>query len=405
MSLKLWTVAMIMSIAVAAVSAAERLAGSDVPAPLAPWVSWVLDGVPERDCPQLFNSDQRRCVWSSPLHLALDTQGGEFELTLTNYGRSWAALHGGDGQWPQAVTVDGSPAVVVSHLGRPALDLTAGRHQVSGRFEWPALPEILQVPPELGVVELEVDGVARPRISAASGGQLWLKLKAEAASEGDRVETRVFRQLTDDLPMTVETVLELDVAGTPREWRTHGMLLEGALPMRLTSPLPARLESDGELRLQLQPGHWRIALLSRQANATARLAPPAAAAPWPEDEVWAFAARNALRLVEVRGGAVVDPRQANAAHGIEGQKSREQRSVEKVDGERPRGDISRARRDIGGENIVPAEVAPVGLGRTRDFGDPGRVAEAKIEALRADRRQHVAGFADEYDPVAGERLG
>ncbi len=318
MSLKSWLVTVIMSIAFSGVFAAERLEARDVPAPLAPWVSWALDGVPDLDCPQFFNSDQRRCVWSGLLHVAVDGHGGTFEVSLASYARSWAALPGGEGQWPQAVTVDGSPAVIVAHLGHPALQLPVGQHVLRGHFEWPVLPEILQVPPELGMVELNVEGASDPRITAGSGGQLWLKRRAAAASEGDRLELKVFRRLVDELPMTVDTVLELDVAGTPHEWRSAGMLLEGAVPMQLTSPLPARLEADGVLRLQLRPGHWRVELRSRQSSATARLGPPQAEAPWPSDEVWAFAARNALRLVEVRGGAVVDPRQTNAPEAWQG---------------------------------------------------------------------------------------
>ena len=312
MSLKSWVAALSMSIVVSTVSATERWVASDVPAALAPWVSWALDGVPDLDCPQFFNSDQRYCVWSGPLRISVHARGGSFDVDVAIHARSWVALPGGAGQWPQAVTVDGSAALVVAHAGRPAVELPAGRHQLSGRFEWPVLPEILQVPAQLGIVELNVDGAPRARISAASGGQLWLKLKADAVNEGDRVESRVFRQLVDELPMTVETVLELEVAGRAQEWRTTGMLLDGAVPMQLSSPLPARLEADGELRVQLQPGRWRIELRSRQRAATTRLAPPDAAAPWPEQEIWAFAARNALRLVEVRGGTVVDPLQTNA---------------------------------------------------------------------------------------------
>jgi hypothetical protein len=292
--------------------AAERLAIGDVPAPLAPWVSWVLDDVPERDCPLYFNSDQRRCAWSSPLHLELDARGGGFATTVSVHARSWVALPGGDGQWPQGVTVDGSDAVVVAHAGRPAVLLASGRHRLAGRFEWRALPETLHLPADTGVVEVKIEGVAQPRVSAVGNGELWLKPRGDAVSGGDSVEARVFRQLVDELPMTVETVLELDVSGAAREWQSRGMLLEGAVPMQLTSPLPARLEVDGTLRLQLRSGHWRVVLRSRQAAPTAHLAPPTAAAPWPAEEVWAFAARNALRLVEVRGGTVVDPLQTNA---------------------------------------------------------------------------------------------
>ncbi len=292
--------------------AVERVAPADLPAQLAPWVSWALDGVPDYDCPYLFNSDQRRCNWSGPLHVSVAANGGEFDMALAIYARAWVALPGGDGQWPQQVSVDGSAAVVIAQGGRPTILLAPGRHQVAGRFEWSQLPEVLQVPPDLGLVQLQLEDLPAPRIVAARGGQLWLKLKAGPAAEGDRVDSKVYRQLIDDLPMSVVTVLELDVAGSQREWSTVGMLLEGAVPMQLNSPLPARLEADGLLRVQLRPGHWRIELSSRQQTAVARLAPPSAAAPWPEEEVWAFAARTALRLVEVRGGSEIDPRQTSA---------------------------------------------------------------------------------------------
>ena len=107
MSLKSWMTALAMSLIVSAVSAAERLAVSDVPAPLTPWVSWALDGVPDLDCPQFFNSDLRHCVWSGPVHITVDARGGAFDVGLAILARSWVALPGGDGQWPQTVTVDG----------------------------------------------------------------------------------------------------------------------------------------------------------------------------------------------------------------------------------------------------------------------------------------------------------
>ena len=318
MSLKSWLWAVCTGLMFSTASAVERLASSDVPTPLAPWVSWVLDGVPDLACPQFFNSDQRRCVWSGPLRIDVDAKGGSFEADFAIHARSWVALPGGEGQWPQAVTVDGSAAVVVAHEGRPALQLAAGRHHLRGRFVWPSLPDILHVPPEIGVVEVNVGGAARARITAVSSGELWLKHKNEAASDGDRIELRVFRQLVDELPMTIETVLEIDVAGSAREWHTAGLLLDGAVPMQLTSDLPARLEADGLLRLQLQPGHWRVELRSRQSAMTSSLSAPVVPAPWPAEEIWAFAARTALRLVEVRGGTVVDPQQTNTPQAWRG---------------------------------------------------------------------------------------
>ena len=40
-----------------------------------------------------------------------------------------------------------------------------------------------------------------------------------------------------------------------------------------------------------------------------------------------------------------------------------------------------------------------------DLGDIGGVAQSHIQALRADRRQHVGGFANQRDAMPGKLLG
>ena len=43
--------------------------------------------------------------------------------------------------------------------------------------------------------------------------------------------------------------------------------------------------------------------------------------------------------------------------------------------------------------------------RLGDVGDIGRIAQSQVEPLRADRWQHVSGFADQRDTMAGELVG
>ena len=97
-------------------------------------------------------------------------------------------------------------------------------------------------------------------------------------------------------------------------WRWFGLALPpGFVPLALDSPLPTRLEADGRLRVQLQPGVWTLAIDARYAAAAPpeRLAPPAQDAPWPETEVWAWAARPELRTVSLRGAQAIDPQQTD----------------------------------------------------------------------------------------------
>ena len=304
-----WMLALALLGAGANLTALERLPQNAVPDALRDWVPWVLHEVPEHDCPYRFNADQQRCLWSGPLTLTLTDRGGSFAVGLTAYAPGWIALPGGAAQWPLDVELDGRPAVVTTHDQRPAVAVVSGRHQLSGRFAWPALPDSLTVPPEFGLISATVNGVARA--GAANNGQLWLKAPVVAAADTDRLDVQVFRQLIDELPMTVITQIDLDVAGAQREITLRGAMLADSVPVRLDSPLPARLEADGALRLQLRPGHWQLQLQTRQRQPVSGLALPALSAPWPATEVWTFAARTALRLVEVHGGSAVDPRQTS----------------------------------------------------------------------------------------------
>lgn len=297
---------------------ARPLAPEQVPEPLQAWVPWVLHGEERQACPFLFNDfGQRTCAWPTRLQLALAAAGGSFNQTWQLYAEQWVALPGSDRQWPQTVTVNGTPAVVGLHERRPALLLPPGQYRIAGTFLWQQLPEALPIPPDTGLVELEVNGepVAFPDMS---NGQLWLRPRdsgqAGRGGDSDSVELQVFRRISDEIPMLVTTHIDLQVSGRPRELLIGRVLLDDFIPLAISGPLPARLEADGRLRLQVRPGRFGVEVLARHPAQRDALQRPAVSAPWPEDEVWVFAAHNELRLVEVEGVTSIDPRQTNLPH-------------------------------------------------------------------------------------------
>lgn len=299
------------SLASGLAQAAPPLRVDEVPAPLAPWWSWVLYGETSPDCPWQTAEATRVCAWPGRVALAVDDAGASFELDVEVWGEAEVPLPGREGQWPQDVRVDDAPAVVVARDGVPTLQLAAGRHRLAGRVEWQRAPETLQVPPAYGLLELTLRGQPVPTPRRAAGGELWLAspVAADAQAEADALRLQVYRKLVDELPLQVETLLELDVSGTQRELAFAGAMLADGVPMRLDSPLPARLEADGRLRVQVRPGHWQLRVTSRLPGPVSRLTRPPTDAHWPPDEVWVFDARPALRVVEPTGGTQVDPRQ------------------------------------------------------------------------------------------------
>lgn len=304
---------LVLCVTASATAAPEPLRADAVPAPLAPWLAWALDGAPDPACPWVAAGGVRECVWPGRLLLEVQADGARFEQQVDTWSPSLVPLPGRAGQWPQDVRVDDEPAVVIEHEGMPALRLAAGVHHIAGRFEWSAPPESLRVPPAVGLLELVRDGRAVPHPQRAPGGELWLQTTpGEAAqTERDTLRLQVFRRVTDEVPLQVETLLDFDVAGTQREVTFANALPAAAQPMRIDASLPTRLDPDGRLRVQVRPGHWTVRVLTRQPGPVGELARPAGDAQWPAEEVWVFDSRPTLRVVDVAAGTPVDPRQTS----------------------------------------------------------------------------------------------
>lgn len=298
-------------LSMAAAAQAAPLAERDVPAPLKPWIGWVLYGQEPELCPPLHdNAVQKLCVWPGQLQLKLDAAGGRFTLQARLDAPGWLVLPGSEEAWPQDVQANGRAAPVLSAHNAPSLYLPAGEHRVNGAFAWKALPEALQLPAGAGLVELEIENRAISHPARDPQGRLWLGRSAlNPAAQDDHLDLRVFRLVEDGIPLRVVTRLQIEAGGAVREETIGPVLLPGLLPLSLEGNLPARLEDDGRLRLQLRPGLWTLTLTARAPGPIAQLDAPVLPAPWPQQEVWSFLAHPELRVVELSGAPAVDPRQ------------------------------------------------------------------------------------------------
>src|SRR5277367_52504 len=84
---------------------------------------------------------------------------------------------------------------------------------------------------------------------------------------------------------------------------------------------------------------------------------------------------------------------------------REQASVQQIDGDGAAGHIGPALPLVTREHVGPSNIQLVTPRIGDDLGDGGGVAQPEIEALRADRRHDMRGFAYECDTLAGKGTG
>ncbi|MEK7990098.1 MAG: hypothetical protein VSS52_003765 [Thiotrichaceae bacterium] len=290
-----------------------------IPESLQDWTDWVLHDTPDRECPFIYNSNERLCYWASELHLKIDDNKASWQQEWQVYGEGWIPLVGSRKYFPQNVTLqvldtDNSPSlpvIVSEHEQTPSAFLQAGHYILSGEFVWQRQPEYLQVPNVTGLVSLEIDGKIVEHPTLDNSGRLWLRQRGVANEEptkDNRLDIRVYRHVIDDIPLQIETRIELDVAGKHREEILSPALLAEQIPMSLNSPLPARLEANGQLKVQVRPGSWVILLTARYANAVNEMTLPLPEL-WANEEVWVFEGKNHLRWVEVQNVDAIDPRQ------------------------------------------------------------------------------------------------
>lgn len=292
---------------------AVPLAPQDIPEPLRPWVKWVLQDHKEYDCPFIYNNnDQKQCLWPSRLELKLDARGGSFSQQWLVAAEEWIAVPGDAEHWPQDVKLNNQPALVTDRSGVPSLWVQPGTYTITGTFVWDSLPQALQVPQNVGLVALTLENRVIDFPQLDGSGKVWLKQGAvEQEHVEDRLELKVYRRLTDEIPVMVTVRLDLQVAGKQREVLLGPAITSDYIPMSLNSPLPARLEPNGQLRVQVRTGNWTLILIARYTGTNVSVIPlPAVSGgSWPQEEIWVFEARPHLRQVEIEGVPAIDPQQ------------------------------------------------------------------------------------------------
>ncbi len=312
MKRRTWLVLWLCLLQYAAVGAGP-LPVAEVPPALQPWIPWALYNHQPHDCPFVYNQHPAlRCLWPSRLTLQLTAQGGTFAQHWVTFTEAWITLPGGAEHWPQDVQRNGQPVAVSARAGTPALLVPPGTHSITGTFVWDTLPQALAIPATTGLVGLTLEGQTVEFPDLDQAGQLWLRRGgAEQEQAEDSLELRVYRRITDDIPLLVTVRMDVNVSGKQREVVFGPVLSPDFIPLVLTSPLPARLEADGRLRAQVRPGAWSIVLQMRHTGVrlSALALPSGVEAPWPPDEIWTVELRPPLRHVEIDGVAPIDAQQ------------------------------------------------------------------------------------------------
>ena len=308
--MKTWMLAAMLTLSCPAWAETE----TPVPKELDGWQAWVQYGQEFHYCPFLSSSNSagqadRICAWPGRLTMDLNQVGGRFSQSWVSYVDTWLPLPGNLEYWPVGVTINGVAAAVVAQDGVPHLRVGAGTFILAGGFSWATRPESLPIPWQTGLVTVSLDGHKLEQPDRPDNA-VWLGRRHEA-QPAQQLDVQVYRLLSDGIPVTLQTRLSLQVAGDAREETLPPVLPPGFQPTSLDSELPARIDADGHLRIQVRAGSWTITLQSLAPVEAAKIINPAAHPPWPQQEVWSYAADDRLRVAALEGVEGIDAAQAN----------------------------------------------------------------------------------------------
>lgn len=282
---------------------------AQVPKALKDWQGWATweetkhDGLPTR-----FDDRSRLLpVWFSAVEIQAGASGGFFGFTVEGMDQGWVELPGDAQCWPQEVTVDDQPAAVVSRSGVPCVEVRAGQTAVvSGLFRWTKMPQSLRIPPQIGVLNLELNGQIVELPVWDAKGQLWLQRTSTETEDKDFLSVQVYRLLSDGSPQWLHTQVELSVAGKSREEELGHVLPEGWRLSSVEAPLPCAVDDAGRLKAQVRAGKWLVKITAYRTSPAQAVAYASDAKPLVKEELVGLQNEPGFRLIEILGIPAVD---------------------------------------------------------------------------------------------------
>lgn len=288
------------------VVAASALAQSapEVPPALEPWRGFALHGAMDRLCPPVGDAKETRiCLFPASLSLDVGQAGADFTMRARLFDTAPVPLPAAQGAWIAGVSADGRAAPVVAGEHGPVVWLGPGEHVLAGRLAWNVAPAAVRLPADVGLVTVSRNGAPAP-VAVSPAGELSLAGGEAAKSVANTENIKVFRLITDGVPLTVTTLFRLEVSGLARTVTLAGAVPAGAVALALRAPVPVTLGPDGSVALDAGPGRFDVEVVARFPGKVDALGP--AACPYGR-ETWSFRAAPALRETRLEGAPAVDP--------------------------------------------------------------------------------------------------
>ncbi|MBL9181051.1 MAG: hypothetical protein JNN17_02840 [Verrucomicrobiaceae bacterium] len=273
------------------------------------WQSWVLwDETKHGGKPTAFDDKTKLMPqWYSTVEIKADAAGGGFRFAVDSCSHEWLPLPGDSSCWPQEVKIDGEKVPVLNREGVPCVELnTDSKGMIEGTFRWSTMPQSVRIPPQIGVLSLQLNGQPVELPVWDAEGRLWLQRTGTEPADKDFLAVKVYRLISDGSPQWLHTQVELSVAGKSREEALGHLLPDGWRLSSVETPVPCAVDDAGKLKAQVRAGKWTLKFAAYRTSPATTIVYAKDAKPLAEEELVGLQHDPAFRLVEISGIPAVD---------------------------------------------------------------------------------------------------
>lgn len=302
----------------------HALAQTEAPKELLEWKDWVLAGNLNSACIKHSvnkSKSMRICDWYSQVKVDILSESekaqseafsANIQYSLTKQNEGMVILFGSrkGGNWPASVSVNGSSVLLGELYGKPAIDLGPGKYEIELEFQWKKLPNQIAIPKNMSFLDVTYNGAEINRIQVNPASELDLiSLQDKKVTDSESVDSlsvKIYRRLSENVPLRSETVLDLKVSGSVRNEIIPGVVLPGESVTLIESPVSTRLKENGVFA-KLRPGSYKIVLKGTFFEEVKQLSPLVQA----REEIWLYESDPTVRQVRIEGVESVDANHLN----------------------------------------------------------------------------------------------
>lgn len=267
-----------------------------LPEALKGWDKWVMDGVLSDNCRYSYNNKNKQfCFFLSELSLDISPKSLEFTQNVTLLADGYVQIPGSVGSFPVKATVNNKDFPIILKGGKAYVNLEQGKYTIVGQIK--SMEEIRNViVPEnaaiLNVYKLGVE-VKNPTVD---NGVLRLETKSTARGETDDLTVFVYRKIYDDIPLSMNVHLSLNVTGKERVENLGKIIPENFALVSINSNLSTYVHKNGDLMVEVKPGNNIVDISLRQISPSLDLKLDNSPV---EQEIWVFENDDTRRVIQV----------------------------------------------------------------------------------------------------------